>query len=298
MKMNSVNELKATGRSREGFTLIELLVVIAIIAILAAMLLPALTAAKIRAQGIQCMGNQRQLTLAWKMYANDNNGTFPVNEAGEQMVDLAPYNSWVAGWLDYSGRQDDTNTDYLVNPTYAKLADYMGRTAAAYKCPADMSYNNGNTGIPRVRSVSMNTAVGTDTSAAALAADSNWIDWPTFNVFKKESEIIRPGPSDLWVFLDESPDSINDGSFAVVMPRLPGATKWTDIPTKSHGNACGFGFADGHSEIHKWQNPGSILTPTYVTTSSKTQQIEPNNVDIMWLAKRTTSLASGQALPY
>jgi prepilin-type N-terminal cleavage/methylation domain-containing protein/prepilin-type processing-associated H-X9-DG protein len=298
MKMNSLSELKAAGRSRDGFTLIELLVVIAIIAILAAMLLPALTAAKTRAQSIQCMGNGRQLTLAWKMYANDDGGTFPVNEAGLTMVDQPPFNSWVAGWLDYSGRQDDTNTDYLVNPTYAKLADYMGRTAAAYKCPADMSMNGGNTGIPRVRSVSMNSAVGTDTSPTALAADSNWIDWPTFRVFEKESQVVLPGPSDLWVFVDESPDSINDGSFAVVMPRTAQATQWTDIPTKYHGNGCGFSFADGHSEIHKWLNPGSILTPTYTTTASKTQPIQPNNPDIMWVAKHTTSLASGQALPY
>ena len=297
MKVNVRYKSETAARTRDGFTLIELLVVIAIIAILAAMLLPALSAAKQRAQGIQCMNNKRQLCLAWKMYANDYNGNLVVNESGVGAVDVFPNSEWVAGWLDYNGNPDDTNTDYLINPTYAKLADYMGRTAPAYKCPADQSCNFGATGIPRVRSTSMNAAVGADTSATGLANSGNWIKYPTYEVYQKESQIITPGPADLWIFLDESPDSINDGSFAVQMPASSQATTWIDVPAKYHGNACGFTFADGHAEIHKWLNPGNIPTVTY-TTLVKTGIPELGDPDILWVAKRTSAPSSGAGLPY
>jgi prepilin-type N-terminal cleavage/methylation domain-containing protein/prepilin-type processing-associated H-X9-DG protein len=293
----------ATARRLGGFTLIELLVVIAIIAILAAMLLPALSAAKQRAQGIQCMNNKRQLTLAWKMYANDNNGNFVVNGSGLAEVDSGTSGNaeaaaeWVAGWLDYNGSPDDTNLDLLINPTYAKLADYMGRAAGAYKCPADQSCNFGSTGLPRVRSTSMNAAVGADITPTGLANSGNWIKYPTYNVFEKESEIIQPGPSDLWIFIDESPDSINDGSFAVQMPSSAAATEWIDVPAKYHGNACGFTFADGHAEMHKWLSPGNIPNVTY-TTLAKNGIYELSDPDILWVAKRTSSPADGSGLPY
>ena len=297
MKINDRNEAKTSTRLPGGFTLIELLVVIAIIAILAAMLLPALSAAKQRAQSVQCMGNKRQLGLAWKMYANDYNGVFVVNEAGSGGVDVFPNSEWVAGWLDYNGSTDDTNVNYLINPTYAKLADYMGRMAPAYKCPADQSCNHGATGVPRVRSTSMNAAVGADTSQSGLTTSGNWLNYPTFNVFQKESQVIHPGPSDLFVFIDESPDSINDGSFAVQMPNSSQATTWIDMPVKYHGNSCGFTFADGHAEIHKWVNPGNINTVSY-TPLTKSGIFELGDQDILWVAKHTSSRSDGVALPY
>src|SRR5579862_7004618 len=142
-----------TQFENSGFTLIELLVVIAIIAILAAMLLPVLASAKLRAQGIQCMNNTRQITLGWLMYADDHNGTLIVNHAGSGAPDTTL--SWVTGWEDYNNSPADTSTAFLIKPANALMAPYLNN-AAAYKCPADQSRSNGGSGQPRVRSYSMN----------------------------------------------------------------------------------------------------------------------------------------------
>jgi len=297
--MNIGTEPQAGNKLRSGFTLIELLVVIAIIAILAAMLLPALSAAKKRAQGIRCMSNTRQLTLGWLMYNNDNNGSFVVNHNGTGSGDTTM--SWVAGWLDYYGSVADTNTDFLLNSQYALMGQYMN-AAGTYKCPADGSFNFGSTGIPRVRSYSMNAALGPDGTPGVdpHTKPNGWLPQPTYKVYIKEGELTVPGPSDMFVFIDEDPDHINDGSFAVQMPASAAATVWVDFPSKTHGNACGFSFADGHSEIHKWLNPGNIPNVTYQQGSSGPPNTTPvlNDPDVLWVAKHTSAPSSGAGLPY
>jgi len=264
---------------RGGFTLIELLVVIAIIAILTALLLPALGKARLRAQAILCMSNQKQLTLAWIEYADDNQDRLPPNTSGS-----GSRGGWVDGWLDFSrGNSDNTNKLFLVN---AKIGPYT-RNIGIYKCPADIYDCIIKTEkMPRVRSVSMNAYVGV-ASSPGFASES-----PTtgYCAYYKLSDIRRPPPSMLWVFVDEHPDSINDGW---LVNGMPGGLGWTDLPASYHAGACGIGFADGHGEIKKWKDtyrPATKSGTVQPVTRVQYNGFAANNtLDTTWFITERTS---------
>jgi prepilin-type N-terminal cleavage/methylation domain-containing protein/prepilin-type processing-associated H-X9-DG protein len=282
---------------KSGFTLIELLVVIAIIAILASMLLPALSKAKGQAIATQCMNNEKQLILMWKMYGNDNNNVFPYNEEGGNPP------AWVYGNLDYTGASYNTNLAYILDAHDAQMGPYASQSPQVYKCPADHSLSKGTQGTPRVRSISMNQAVGLNTGGQTSGQGAwlpsifgnNGVGGGPYQCYFKESMLGRPSPSALWVFIDEDPDTINDGAWAITMPSGQG-TGWVDMPSKTHGNAGGFGFADGHAEVHAWKNPRAIPTTVYGNVPSYSPV--PGNVDVYWVANRTSALMSGAPNPF
>jgi prepilin-type N-terminal cleavage/methylation domain-containing protein/prepilin-type processing-associated H-X9-DG protein len=270
---------KRPARTR-AFTLIELLVVIAIIAILAAMLLPVLAKAKIKAQGVVCMSNGRQLTLAWKLYADDSNGNFVPNQAGN------PSKGWVYGWLDFNpNNTDNTNLLYLTDPKWAKLGPYT-KSPGIYKCPADQSAVKmfGGPPLSRSRSISMSQAVGPDINGTDVNADG-WLPHPPYKIFMKESHLSLFAPSMLILLVDEHPDSINDAAWAQRVCTTPAQTFMVDYPASYHSGACGFSFADGHAEIHLWLDTRT-KPPAHYNNNLALAVAQPNNPDILWMSQR------------
>jgi prepilin-type N-terminal cleavage/methylation domain-containing protein/prepilin-type processing-associated H-X9-DG protein len=285
------------GRTR-GFTLIELLVVIAIIAVLAALLLPALTRAKLKAQGVQCMNNGRQLAMAWRMYTEDNNErllyasahllTPPGNHLPTFNADCWPY-TWCTGKMNFDAG-NPSNYDPNVDIYQSPLWPYCGKNLAIWRCPADRSYIDlGTVRKPRLRSMAMNAFLGGFGGKGIPTGDMT-----SYLLYLKFGELSKPGPDRIFLFVDERQDAINWGNYIHDMtgysPNMPGAWRWLDIPAAYHGNACGLAFCDGHSEIHHWKD-GRTSRPIEeqgIIFDGKTPIPSPNNIDISWMQDRTT----------
>jgi prepilin-type processing-associated H-X9-DG protein len=258
-----------------------LLVVIAIVAILSALLLPALGKSKQKAWQSTCQNNVRQLQLVWTMYANDYGDMLPRNSAGFEFGQSLQSPGWVAGSMSLNSdvgadMTESINTDLLVGSDYTPFGSIGGyiKNPAVYHCPADKStVTFAGEALPRVRSISMNGYMGGS------------VQMRGFREFLKLSQLAAPGPSDAWIFMDEREDSINDGLFAV---NAASRYRMVDYPASYHNGGSSISFADGHTEYHKWVEP-TTHPPLVAGWRLQPKYTSPNDRDLGWLVPRTTS---------
>ena len=294
MKCTEARSLEAARKGRVAFTLIELLVVIAIIAILAAMLLPALTKAKLKAQGVYCMNNNRNLSLAWRMYGEDNHDLIPYSSDDPNDPDhkVKDQFAWTLTHLDFS--DSPYNWDVNWDIPLRVLWPY-NKSFQIYRCPADRSYVTHNgVQMPRVRTYSMNFYLGGFDGNTVVSQAKN------YKVYLKLSDLndrgSSPGPSGTFVFIDEREDLINWGNFMTDMtgwgvPNGAGQYEFRqDLPGFYHHRACGFSFVDGHSEIHRWLDGRTMppLDPQNYDPGKFDPLKVPYDKDVAWLQEHST----------
>jgi len=251
---------------RAAFTLTELCVVIACIAILAVLVLPALAAGKVQSASAGCLSNLRHLMVGWEMYRTEYNDYLMPNSpllAGNNT------NTWVGGAENWSSADANTNPVYY---TSTLMWRYVNNDLNVYRCPGDVVQSANGT---RIRSYSMNGQVGSTVSQVYNVGDL---------IYLKGSDIVRPTPANLFVFADESPASLNDG-YLQVSENTP---QFVDIPACYLEDGCGFSFADGHGEIHRWQT-SALLIPVRYGYNTFNVLVGSHNADWIWFTQHASS---------
>jgi len=268
------NPGRTSNSTQTAFTRLELLVVLSVLVLCGLLLLPALARTQPDSRAFQCLNNHRQLTRAWLMYAADNDDRLPANSPGFE-VSNPTLPRWAAGWLDWSTSPDNTNAAFLANSRYSILANYCGKDARLFKCPADQylsAIQRARGWKERVRSISQNL----------YAANGNITVGPSDPAYlqvTKLTGLLHPKPSETWVSIDEHPDSINDGG---LFP--PNLSAWVDVPGNYHDGSAGVAFADGHVEMHRWQ---ASLLNVPIRFVFQSVNVMPNDPDVLWLRYRT-----------
>ena len=270
-------------RSRGGFTLIELLVVVAIIAILASLLLPALSHAKGSGRQIFCSNNLRQMALAWTVYAQDHEERLAYNLGATEIADILKkgekYN-WANSVLDWE--LSPGNTNELLNID-ASLGSYAGRSARLFRCPSDRALSAVQRQAhwrERSRSFSMNAMVG---DAGEFTRSGTNVNNPSYKQFLTHSEI--QAPSSIFVFIEEHPDSINDPYFL----NKAYYWEWIELPASYHSGGANLSFADGHSELRRWKNASTKKPPHPDVASFPMELDDDEREDLQWVVSRMST---------
>lgn len=272
------------NRRHQGFTRIDLIATVMMFMTLSLLFVPTIASGSLATLGTSCVDNQRRITSAWQQYAADHSDRLVNNFSladTQATINNGQFDTWALNVLDWTTNQRNTNRTYIQN---GKLFPYLQGNIQALKCPADLSVSSAQRAVGwsgRIRSYSMNGFMGKTSVNDPATSNGQSALVPGRRQFLKTASI--PNPANTIVFLDEHPDSVNDGVFI----EFPGQLQWADLPASHHNGGCGFGFADGRGEIHLWQYNATKVPVRYFFTMPP--PLSPSTSgDLLWLTTRMT----------